>query len=1214
MRKLKLQFFILCLFSTINLSAYSEAPESSQVTFLQNKGQWQPEIFYKGISTLTSVSFLKSGLSFSQSGEIHNPDGTEEYQSLVWNMKFIKSNQNVQIEGENRKESVISFLYGKDAAKWIIHPPEYSAINYNNIYKNVDLKFYGAGNNLKYDFIVKPGADINSIKAYYEGVQRLSVNKNGELEIETLWNVQLQKSPVAWQLINEVKHFINVQYKLINDTTFGFVAIDNYDKNYELIIDPLFEMVWASYTKALGASNNMNYCFGSAMDNEGNVYLTGRVDGTLPVTPGAYSGPGTVDPEITVSKFSSDGTTLIYSTYISGSSEEMGLGLAVDDSGRAYVTGVVNTNITGSNTYPATANAFKDTITPGSDAILTVLNSTGTGLVYSTFFGGSSGETAHDIKIGNDGMVYITGVTYSSDFPVKASSAIQSGPPFSASAFVAKFDISQSGSNSLVYSTKIGGSGNTTSYSIAIDNVGSAYITGGYSNFGSTPFYPTTIGAYNSTYSGGNDNVMVFVTKLSASIPLSLDYSTFIGPGTGNGIIVNPVTGDAYITGFTRTFSYPVTPGVLQPVHGQDALGNPNDDAFVTKLNASGSALVYSTFLGGELQDEGTGIAINSNGEAYIVGETHATFPTSPGAFQPNSNGISTDFFVVQLNSDATGYGCGGSTYVGGTADDYGTPMYDFPSPLISIKDFSGVNDTIFITGTSHSQDFPTTPGAYEPNKLNGIADQPVFFKMTCALTGVPPVANFNSVINQSCNITSVDFSDNSVGNPTTWQWSFPGASTSSSTQQNPQGIAYATSGTFNITLIACNQFGCDTLSSSISITISQNFSVNLGNDTTICNGKSVILSAPSGFANYNWQLNGNNIGSNSPSLNATQAGIYSVLITDSLGCTGTDSLAVNINTVIVSLGSDITICNNDSILITSTSGFAQYQWLLNGNIIPLNTNSFYASMPGTYTVTVTDSIGCIASDSLNLFVNNPAVTAGGNLLICENDSVLISATPGFSQYQWFLNGNLIAESGNSFYVTLPGTYIVIVSDNIGCTATDDIIIQETEELVASFNYTMDFTCDGIELRTINESQNASAYQWILNNGTILNDTNFIQFFESIQNLTIQLIALNGNCTDTATVANISFVIPELKNVPNIITPNGDDLNDCLKIAGLEQLSECFTIHIFNRWGGLVFNSDNMNNCWNGKNNNGDDLSEGVYFYSITINETLLNGVVHLIR
>ncbi|MBK9525101.1 MAG: T9SS type A sorting domain-containing protein [Bacteroidetes bacterium] len=856
---------------------------SSPVTFLQNGGQWDSTILFSGQSTATRVAFLREGLSFSQSGEeVELPDGTEDYPFIVWNMKFVEPSTSLNISGTEGKESVFSYLSGNDPKKWVIHPEEFSQLKYSSVFQGVDLDIYGHGTEIKYDYIVHPGADINSIKAYYEGITSLSLTPKGELAIGTPYNVQLQKKPVAWQIVEGKKQFVEMNYLLINDSTFGFESTQGYNDNYDLIIDPLFQMVWSSYTKATGAGNNINYCFSNAMDNDGNVYLTGMVDASFPTTAGAYSGPGNIYPEIFVSKFASDGTTMLYGTYLPGSSSEFGTGIAVDNLGRAYVTGVVDLNITGLTNFPSTPNAYQPIHDAGSDAFLTVLNSTGTGLIYSSFLGGTGSETGYGIALGGTGIAYITGNTSVGNFPRKNSSPFPSGDR---DAFVAKFDINQSGANSLVYSVRLGGGPFSYSEgrSIAVNNAGNAFITGKIFSSSGTPTYPISAGAYNSVFNTGMDGVMTYVTKLSATTPVTLDYSTFLAPGTGSAIALHAASGDAYVVGSTNTFTFPVTPGALQTTHA----GNNGTDAFVLRLNASGTALVYSTFLGGYRSDDGTGLAVNSIGEAYAVGISQDSFPTSTGAYQPRNAGT-YDFFAVNLNASGTGYGCGGSTYIGGSDADYSGSFYDYPSPHLSLRDHGGNNDTVCISSTTHSQDFPTTPGVYGPVKVNGIADQPVFFKLTCFTSGVVPAVSMMSSDTSWCSKKAINFFDASTNNPTSWRWYFPGAVPDTSTAQNPTNIYYPNSGTFDVILVACNSFGCDSVSYPAFITEFANPAQPLVtiNSDTLCAG---VYSAYEWFALNNPTV----ILSTDQCFIVPAPGNYSVRVTDVNGCRAVSESAI---------------------------------------------------------------------------------------------------------------------------------------------------------------------------------------------------------------------------------------------------------------------------------------------------------------------------------
>jgi hypothetical protein len=845
---------------------------NSPVTFLKNNGQWNSDILFQGTSTLKNVYFLRNGLSFGQPGkEVENADGTEDHPFLVWNMKFVNPKTDLMVSGTGEKESVISYLSGSDESKWVIHPEEYSQLQYTSVFENIDLNFYGEGYNLKYDYIVHPGGDINSIKACYEGIRKLSLKADGELEVTTAWNTQLQKTPVAWQMVNGKQQPVRVSYTILNDTTFGFEA-PAYNKNYDLVIDPLFEMVWSSYTKATGTSNNINYCFGSEMDKDGNVYLTGMVDGTFPTTAGAYSGPGSVYPDIFVAKFSSDGTTMLYGTYLPANSSEHGTAIAADDSGRAYVTGVVDLNFTGITDYPSTANAYQQVHNTGSDAFLTVLNPTGTGLVYSTFLGGTGSELAYGIALGGMGVAYLTGTTSTGNYPTKATSVFPSGDN---DVFVAKFDISQSGANSLIYSTRIGAG--SFSYcsgrGIAVNSAGNAFITGTVGSGFGTPVYPATAGAYATVYNTGQDNIMSFVTKLSANTPVTLDYSTFLAPGIAYGIAVEDASGDAFITGSTNTFAFPVTAGALQTVHA----GNNGTDAFAVRMNATGTGVVYSTFLGGPFADIGTGIAVNSAGEAYVCGQARDSFPTSAGAYQPDNAG-SMDFFAVHLNAAGSGYACGGSTFIGGSDEDYSGSFYDYCAPHISLRDHGGSNDTICMASTSHSQDFPTTPGVYGPVKVNSIADQPVFFKLTCVANTTLPVSAFTAP-DSICPGTCIDFTNLSQ-NGTSYQWTFQGASVATSTDANPAGICYATPGSYAVSLVAINASGSDTVTIPDYITVYP----SPPPQGILQNGDTLF--ANQGAVSYQWYYNGSIVnGATDYFYVAQQGGDFNVVATDANGC-----------------------------------------------------------------------------------------------------------------------------------------------------------------------------------------------------------------------------------------------------------------------------------------------------------------------------------------
>jgi hypothetical protein len=326
---------------------------------------------------------------------------------------------------------------------------------------------------------------------------------------------------------------------------------------------------------------------------------------------------------------------LVYSTFLGGSNYDVGHGIAVDKVGNAYVTGETN-----STSFP-TKNPLQPTYGGNQDAFVTEINVAGSALVYSTYLGGSNYEVGQGIAVDGSGNAYVAGFTESTDFPTKNPLQPANGggnPPNPSDAFVTK--ISPAGST-FVYSTYLGGSGEDIGYAIAADRVGNAYVTGRTASAN----FPVTPGAFQTTSNGGsNDNPDVFVSKFNPS-GSALVYSTYLGGpdlNYGLGIAVDGA-GSAYVTGFT-VGNFPVTPNAFQ------TKTNRTETAFLTKFNSLGSALAYSTYLHGTNDDHGNAIAVDTGGNAYVVGQTDSTdFPTTPGTFQTTYGGGPQDAFIAKI-------------------------------------------------------------------------------------------------------------------------------------------------------------------------------------------------------------------------------------------------------------------------------------------------------------------------------------------------------------------------------------------------------------------------------------------------------------------------------------------------------------------------------------------------------------------------------------
>jgi hypothetical protein len=530
-----------------------------------------------------------------------------------------------------------------------------------------------------------------------EGSDKTYVNERGNLVFTTRFGEVAMAELKTYQ--EKDKKVITSQF-IKRGGKWG-IALASYDKTQALIIDPL---VYSTYIGGSGDDEG----YGIAVDGSGNAYITGYTNSTdYAVTAGTFQttyGGGSYD--VFVTKLNASGSAVVYSTYIGGSSVDSGYGIAVDGSGNAYITGYTN-----STDYDVTVGAFQTTYGGGIyDVFVTKLNASGSGLDYSTYIGGSGWDEGRGIALDGSGNAYVTGMTNSSDYVVTAG-AFQTTYGGGGDVFVTKLNASGSG---LVYSTYIGGTNEDSGYGIAVDGSGNVYVTGSTNSID----YAVTAGVLQTSLGGSYD---VFVTKLNTS-GSGLLYSTYIGVSGdeyGNGIAVDGI-GNAYVTGQAGN-NFVVTGGAFQTSFGGSY------DVFVTKLNASGSAVVYSTYIGGNGYEYGYGIAVDGSGNVYVTGSTNSLdYDVTAGAFQTTNEG-NYNVFVTKLN--ASGSGLVYSTYIGGSNFDYGKGI---------ALDGSG---NAYITGQTQSTDYDVTTGAFQTTYGGGTYD--VFVtKLNMSVTAVENYAN----------------------------------------------------------------------------------------------------------------------------------------------------------------------------------------------------------------------------------------------------------------------------------------------------------------------------------------------------------------------------------------------------------------------------------------------------------------------------------------
>ena len=654
--------------------------------------------------------------------------------------------------GEGQLPGKVHYLIGNDPTEWRTGVPTFSRVRYRGVYPGIDLAYYGNQRQLEYDFVIAPGADPQAIRMRLEGATRLRLSSDGDLVAATSDGSITLRKPVAYQEGNGARRPVDSEFALKADGTVGF-RLGMYDRSQPLVIDPV--LVFSSF---LGGSVN-DVVNAIAVDASGSVYVAGSTLSTnFPVTSGvlqntdnATSGRSTAF----VSKLNATGTALVYSTYIGGSSSDATHALAIDSSGDVYFVGA-----TSSKDFPVTPGAFQSSTSGTQNSFVAKLNPTGSALLYATYLGGNSSsylccDAAGAVAMDSAGNAYVAGTTYAAGFPVTPG-AVQTkiGSGLASNAYVTKLNPTGS---ALVYSTFLGGSGQgafsigpavfygDVANALAVDSAGNVYVTG----IAHSPNFPVTAGAFQSKNNAATTAGVVsqipgynaFVTKINPT-GTALVYSTYLG-GSGvtipNGSIGNAIvfgdqanalavdsSGNVYLAGLAYSADFPTTAGAFQTKlqasqNYQNNFQNLGNNAFVAKLNPTGSGLVYSTFVGGSVSDRANGLAIGGSGNAYITGTTSSTdFPVLSGSFQAVNKGAvtnkTTNAFVSEVNSS-------------GTALIYFTFLGGSGIPANAAGQLSG--DTayglaldavgnVYVAGSTWSADFPVTPGAFQIN--NGAA------------------------------------------------------------------------------------------------------------------------------------------------------------------------------------------------------------------------------------------------------------------------------------------------------------------------------------------------------------------------------------------------------------------------------------------------------------------------------------------------------------
>jgi hypothetical protein len=712
--------------------------------------------------------------------------GTEKLATV--GMKLAGGNPSPRVSETDPLPGRTNYLIGNDPAQWHTNVRTFARVRYESVYPGIDLVYHGNQQQLEYDFIVAPGADPAAIRMKLAGAEGLEITAAGDLLLRAGGAEVVYRKPVVYQPDpdnpSDAPQFVDGHYALHGDGEVAF-EVPNYDPARPLVIDPT--MTFSTY---LGGLND-DGAFGVATDTSGDIFVTGgtttpaTASPPFPVTAGAfqatYGGTGASCTSVPtyqcgdafVAELNSSGSTLVYATYLGGSDRDTGVGIAVDGSGNAYVTGSTN-----STNFPLSVAPnplpLQSTNAGRRDVFVSKLGPGGSTLLYSTYLGGSNSDEAFGLVLGGTGLVYVAGYTNSTgattNFPTTAgvveTSASCVSPncsPGISHGFIAEIDTTKSGAASLVFSTLLGGNGADQFNGIAMDGSGNIYVAGSTTstNLYSFPVTMTPNPIQPGGFGGGGTACATshsvvcgdgLVAKLNGT-GTTISYLTYLG-GSGEdtawGIVVDS-SGNAYVSGgtdtnnTTATNKFPITAGAMQTTFGGSPAGCVNTgiacgDGFLAKINPAGTALVYSTYLGGSGDDIAFGVHVDSQGNAYVTGITNSSdFPVTANALQGTFGGGSTgancinglicgDAFLALI--DPTGSRALFSTYYGGTGDEgaFGLAVDTFGN-----VDISGATNSTTL-GTSGA--FQTTFGGGNDDALVTQFTLFSFFSCTNSFTG----------------------------------------------------------------------------------------------------------------------------------------------------------------------------------------------------------------------------------------------------------------------------------------------------------------------------------------------------------------------------------------------------------------------------------------------------------------------------------------------
>lgn len=1118
--------FFLCLLGIIVPGLHAQ---EGNIDFIKNQNQFPAPVHYKASLPGGAVFLTPDGFTYNyyKTGDLERihelkHEGKDVTQEPVHFHAYHVRFSNARREAVMKEEGILPYYHnyfiGSDPARWAGKVPLYKKITWQSLYEGIDAVVYSREQSLKYDFVVRPGADPAQIVMAFDGVQP-KLNNNGSLQIRTSVNTIVEQAPYVYQQIDGRETPVKAAYKVLSGNRVTFDFPEGYNKAYALVIDPV--LVFSTFS---GSTAN-TYGFSATYDLSGNLYAGGECFNVgWPSTTGAFQMAYAGNVDAGLNKYSSTGSTLLYATYYGGAGMDLPNNMMANVNEQLVICGT-----TTSTNLPVSTGCYDNSYGGNTDIYIARFSNDGTQLKAATYLGGSGTDGLNngglspnygdanrgEVLTAPNGSIYIAGSSSSANFPVTAT-ALQSGLGGGQDGVVCRLD---SNLTTLQYGTFIGGSGEDAAFSLVLTSTNEIAICGGTT---STNF-PTTSGALYTTGQGGTDGFASIINTAGG-----LARSTYLGTSAYDHafkIQIDP-SDNIFVMGQTAG-AYPVSPTAYSVANG---------DIFIAKLNPTLSTQLLSTRMGNPATTFGatfvpTAFMHDVCGNTYLSGfNANSTSPLSANAYQTSPG----SFWLGALGPDFTSLLY--ATFYGplGTHVDGGTSRFD-PQGII------------YHSACTSNSAFPTSPGVVFPTKLN-IGWDIASYKFNMEVGAV--VADFmlaNNASDTGCADYQVTFDNNSVG-ATNYLWDFGTGDTSSApapTYTFPEGL-------HTVTLIASRANGCNLIDTAIMTIFVKHTDKPLLDlkDTFLCDPVPVTLSAEisnlSTAMSFHWEPV-SAITSNPDlaqvTVNPALSTVYTVYVDNAaLGeCVDTAMGTVTISLFDYSnmkaLPLDTSICPGDTILLRAYGG-TQYLWSPDMTIENVQT-AFTTVWPGVsrdYKVLITNDSGCRIERTVAVKMLPPVVIDAGedqDIKLGESTQLDGSAT---GTYIWTPAGSVVPDNILNPPVgpAKTTTYYLTVQSEEGCLAMDSVTIHVTNAFL-----------------------------------------------------------------------------------PNAFTPNGDGNNDIFRLAIQDERVKLEDFSVYNRYGQRVFFTRDVQEGWNGLYN-GTIADLGTYFYlvhyKIGVKKYKLKGDVTLLR